>query len=91
MEIISVCLSVCDLVSATKPLADFHEIMFGGSLQKVVVLYGFCEYSNLYFISCPFWVQFGVGHLHVVPLRSDEFSEKWCSFLLQRTSVVFLN
>jgi hypothetical protein len=51
MEIISVCLSVCDLVSATKQLADFHEIMFGGSLQKVVVQYGFCEYFHLYFTS----------------------------------------
>jgi len=64
MEIISVCLSVCDLVWATKPLADFHEIMLGSSL-KSVVQYGFCENFHLSFISWPFWAQCGLGHVHL--------------------------
>ena len=51
MEIISVCLSVCDLVSVTKPLADFREIMLGSSLQRVAVQYGFCENFHVSFIS----------------------------------------
>ena len=51
MEVVSVCLSVYDLVSATKPLADFHEILLGSSLQKVVVHYGLCENFHLPFIS----------------------------------------